>query len=130
MQRGSESLVVIHGWWSIPYSGGNYFDELHHVAKEYLSAYHLILWDLVTRSTAYSVWKNRNNNISGRAALPLPIVLSEIQVAMFQWLKARARHRKKLSWVVWIAYNPSKHRQILVKRGMLMILKSMYNLFV
>ncbi|XP_071688855.1 uncharacterized protein [Rutidosis leptorrhynchoides] len=68
---------------------------------------HIDIWQAVLWSTAYFIWKNRNNKVFLDKSFNGPIALSEIQICSFDWISRRTKGCT-LDWCVWLT-NPDSY---------------------
>ncbi|XP_071692058.1 uncharacterized protein [Rutidosis leptorrhynchoides] len=62
------------------------------------------IWQAVTWSCCYLIWKNRNQKVFSNKCWNIPVALNEIQVKSFEWIAKRCK-KKSIDWHTWL-HNP------------------------
>ncbi|XP_071728626.1 uncharacterized protein [Rutidosis leptorrhynchoides] len=63
------------------------------------------LWQVVEWVTGYLIWENRNSVTFNNKSSSTPLILNEIQLLSFEWIRNRSKGFS-IEWRTWIS-NPS-----------------------
>ncbi|XP_071702815.1 uncharacterized protein [Rutidosis leptorrhynchoides] len=63
------------------------------------------LWQAVTWTCVYIIWKNRNQLVFKKKRWNVPVTLNEIQIKSYEWATKRCRD-KTIEWERWL-HNPN-----------------------
>ncbi|XP_071740432.1 uncharacterized protein [Rutidosis leptorrhynchoides] len=92
----------IFEWWNIRWQPNTCIGEI--LEEKSGNTLGNKIWQAVTWTCAYLIWKNRNEKVFKNKCWNIPVAISEIQVKSFEWIEKRCTMRK-LNWHDWL-HNP------------------------
>ncbi|XP_071713330.1 uncharacterized protein [Rutidosis leptorrhynchoides] len=104
--RSLEIWSKILEWWGFNGSNitslGDIFDVTSGNSMSTLGAK---VWQAVRWSSAYLIWKNRNQKVFKNESWNTPVAICEIQVASYDWIAKRCKSKTSIDWHNWL-HNP------------------------
>ncbi|XP_071731784.1 uncharacterized protein [Rutidosis leptorrhynchoides] len=92
----------IHKWWKINLpshitleellGGSNYVNFSGKISK---------IWQAITWSASYIIWKNRNQKVFKNDSWSSSKIICEVQVKTYEWISNRSRNIHK-DWLHWL----------------------------
>ncbi|XP_071724716.1 uncharacterized protein [Rutidosis leptorrhynchoides] len=95
-KHAQEVWTRVYNWWNR--------GSFSHFSINELLRGDINIWQAVTWSTSYFIWRNRNNKVFHDKSWNAPVALNEIQVCSFDWISRRIKG-STIDWNVWIT-NP------------------------
>ncbi|XP_071738897.1 uncharacterized protein [Rutidosis leptorrhynchoides] len=98
-------LHKIFDWWSVPRPPNL---DLRYLLSD--NSWHINsnlgkhMWQTVTWTCIYHLWKNRNEKVFKNKDWTVPVAVCEIQVKSFEWVARRCKE-KIINWNAWL-HNP------------------------
>ncbi|XP_071708946.1 uncharacterized protein [Rutidosis leptorrhynchoides] len=101
-----EIWTRVYKWWGVgPYTNLSLAESFGGNTNATTTVIGSKIWQAVTWTCGYMVWKNRNNKIFRNKVWCSPIVVNEIQIISFDWISRRIKGIH-LDWHTWLD-NPS-----------------------
>ncbi|XP_071709418.1 uncharacterized protein [Rutidosis leptorrhynchoides] len=96
----------IHQWWQVALTPlTNLEDILRGVRYGSIPLHLTRVWQVITWTTCYLIWKNRNYKVFNGDSWSTSKTICEIQVKAFEWIRNRSKKFHK-DWLQWLL-NPT-----------------------
>nr|GEZ09993.1 putative ribonuclease H protein At1g65750 family [Tanacetum cinerariifolium] len=97
----------ILNWWKLGMVDAfTIRDMFSHDGGDNFHNYSRMLWQVVTWSTGYFIWKERNTHVFKGKVSSVNKIVQDIKLKSFEWISRRTR-KKPFEWQLWL-FDPGK----------------------